>query len=186
MWESRSLPAPLQPQGRFFTETALRRFCAPVFISTYAADTSKRIVLRRGHGGCCASLQLPRRRVATRGCLDAVCAARVSGGLPAASGGGSYWHVAAQGRFFTETALRRFCARISHLAIPPTRRTALSGADANGGRCASLPRQRSVRCGLRSGGPCGCALPVRALQGESAACWGREFMFCFSSRSFLH
>ena len=66
---------------------------------------------------------------ATNGKLSK-CAARVSGGLPAASGGGSYWHVAAQGRFFTETALRRFCARISHRAVPATRRTALSCRDA--------------------------------------------------------
>ena len=102
----------------------------PDFSSRYPAYTSNRIVLRRGHGCGCASLQLPRRRVAQRGCLDAVCAARVSGGLPAASGGGSYWHVAAQGRFFTETALRRFGARISHRAIPATRRTALSCHDA--------------------------------------------------------
>jgi len=60
VWESRSLPAPLQPQGRFLTETALRRFCARISVSAQlvAPRAAARVVERGGRSSIPARLAL--------------------------------------------------------------------------------------------------------------------------------
>ena len=132
MWESRSLPAPLKPQGRFLTETALRRFCAriSVFAQLVAPRAAARLVVRGwmsspparlalAAGGARVGRQL--RSSLHRHGLEALCASvaatvqvvapRVSLSRPEELEPG-----ASSGHPFTETALRRFCASVAAIA----------------------------------------------------------------------